>query len=162
RLVDEGEISLTGVAVEVWHCDAIGRYSGFPPLDPTIVAAGGSAPRAEYVPGETFLRGRQVSDGAGMVEFDTIYPGWYPGRTVHVHLIVRTSAAILTSQLYFPDPVSDEVLATAPYDGRPGRDTTNDTDAIFPTGGTPALLSVEAHPGRYRAGVCLAVSAHGE
>ncbi|MGH9083523.1 MAG: intradiol ring-cleavage dioxygenase [Acidimicrobiales bacterium] len=161
RLVDDGA-PLAGVAVEVWHCDALGRYSGFPPPDPSVVVTAATAPRAEYLPGETFLRGRQVSDVAGMVEFDTMYPGWYPGRTVHVHVIVRAAAVIFTSQLYFPDPVSDEVLATAPYAERPGRDTTNDTDTIFPTGGTPAVLSVEAGRGRYRAGACLSFPAPGE
>ncbi|MGH9110593.1 MAG: hypothetical protein ACRDY3_14255 [Acidimicrobiales bacterium] len=161
RLVDDGA-PLAGVAVEVWHCDALGRYSGFPPPDPSVVVTAATAPRAEYLPGETFLRGRQVSDVAGMVEFDTMYPGWYPGRTVHVHVIVRAAAVIFTNQLYFPDPVSDEVLATAPYAEWPGRDTTNDTDTIFPTGGTPAVLSVEAGRGRYRAGACLSFPAPGE
>ena len=83
------------------------------------------------------------TDAAGMVEFRTIYPGWYPGRTVHIHLMVHADDAVLTSQLYFPDEVSDQVLARAPYAERPGRDTTNATDEIFPTGGDPAVLDVE-------------------
>lgn len=157
RLMGDGVAPLGGVAVEVWQCDALGRYSGFPPPDPSVVVTAATAPRADYLPGETFLRGRQMADVAGMVEFDTIYPGWYPGRTVHVHIVVRAGVVIFTSQLYFPDLVSEEVLATAPYSDWPGRDTTNDTDAIFPTGGTPALLSVEGRPGGYRAGICLAV-----
>jgi AhpD family alkylhydroperoxidase len=57
------------------HCDALGRYSGFPPPDPAVVVTAATAPRAEYLPGETFLRGRQITDAAGAVEFRTIYPG---------------------------------------------------------------------------------------
>jgi protocatechuate 3,4-dioxygenase beta subunit len=140
--------------VEIWQCDALGRYSGFPPPGPAIVTAE-NAPRVEYLPDQTFLRGRQSSDGAGMVEFRTIYPGWYPGRTVHVHLMVRIDDAVLTSQLYFPDDVSDHVLALPPYADRPGRDTTNATDTIFPTGGDPAVLDLTPVEGGYRAAICL-------
>jgi protocatechuate 3,4-dioxygenase beta subunit len=141
---------LDGAAVEIWHCDALGRYSGFPPPEPSAAVA-----QPHYLPGETFLRGRQITDAAGMVEFRTIYPGWYPGRTVHIHTIVHAGDATLTSQLYFPDPTNDEVLATDPYRLRPGRDTTNDTDTIFPTGGTPAMLDTFRSTSGYRAGICL-------
>ena len=90
-----------------------------------------------------------------MVEFRTIYPGWYPGRTVHIHLIVQAGDGASTSQLYFPEPINDEVLARPPYSERPGRDTTNATDTILPTGGTPAVLDIQAVRGGYRAAVCL-------
>jgi protocatechuate 3,4-dioxygenase beta subunit len=145
--------------VEIWQCDALGRYSGFPPPDSSKVVTTATAPRAEYLPGDTFLRGRQTTDAAGMVEFRTIYPGWYPGRTVHLHLIVRTSGAVLTSQLYFPDDINDTVLASEPYAQRPGRDTTNDTDTILPTGGDPAILDVVPAGGGHRAAICLVVPA---
>ena len=105
--------------MEIWQCDALGRYSGFPPPDSSVVVIAETAPRGEYLPDQTFLRGRQTTDAAGMVEFRTIYPGWYPGRTVHIHLMVHADGAVLTSQLYFPDDVSDQVLATAPYAERP-------------------------------------------
>lgn len=146
RLTADGGTPHRGAAVEIWHCDALGRYSGFPPPDSS----------GEYVPDETFLRGRQTTDAAGTVEFRTIYPGWYPGRTVHIHVIVRTADAVLTTQLYFPDEVTDTVLATPPYDERPGRDTTNDTDEILPTGGDAAMLDLEPVGEGYRAAVCLA------
>ncbi|HET9733446.1 MAG TPA: intradiol ring-cleavage dioxygenase [Acidimicrobiales bacterium] len=148
RLSGHDGAAQAALAVEIWHCDALGRYSGFPPSDPT-------APRGEYLPGETFLRGRQTTDHAGMVEFLTIYPGWYPGRTVHIHTIVHTEARSLITQLYFPDPVSDEVLAGPPYRDRPGRNTTNDTDTILPSGGTPAVVDIIRVPPGYRAAVCL-------
>lgn len=157
RLVDQRAVPAAGMAVEVWHCDAAGRYSGFAPPEPSVVVTAADAPRGEYLPGETFLRGRQVSDTAGMVAFDTIYPGWYPGRTVHIHVIVRAGSVVLVSQLYFPDPLSDEVLARYPYKDGAARDTTNATDTIFPTGGVPAVLHVESMPGGYRAGICLAL-----
>lgn len=140
--------------VEIWQCDALGRYSGFPPPGSAAVTAQG-APRGEYLADQTFLRGRQSTDAAGMVEFGTIYPGWYPGRTVHIHLMVHVDDTVLTSQLYFPDEVNDDVLSSAPYAERPGRETTNDTDEIFPTGGEPAVLDVIAIGDGYRAGVCL-------
>ena len=74
-----------------------------------------------------------------MVEFRTIYPGWYPGRTVHIHLIVAADDRVRISQLYFPEPVNADVLARPPYADRPGRDTTNATDTILPTGGDAAV-----------------------
>lgn len=145
----------TAGEVEIWHCDALGRYSGFPPPDPKAAVSAATAPRTEYLPGETFLRGRQPTDAAGMAEFRTIYPGWYPGRTVHIHLIVHVDDAVLTSQLYFPEAVTDEVYTRPPYVERPGRDTTNQRDEIFPTGGEPAVLDVVATGDGYRAAACL-------
>jgi protocatechuate 3,4-dioxygenase beta subunit len=151
RLVRDDSTPLHAASVEIWQCDALGRYSGFPP----------PAPRGEYLTDETFLRGRQTTDAAGMVEFHTIFPGWYPGRTVHIHLMVHTDDGQLTSQLYFPDDVSDEVLATLPYAERKGRDTTNDTDEIFPTGGDPAVVDISPVGNSYRAAICLVVPARG-
>jgi len=156
RLVDADGAPVGEAAVDVWHCDALGRYSGFPPPDPTGTTADEEA-RAEYVPDRMFLRGRQHTDDAGMVELRTIYPGWYPGRTVHVHLLVRAGDEVFTSQLYFPDAVSDHVLAGAPYRERPGRDTTNETDEILPTGGETAFLDVVAAGDGYLAACCLLV-----
>ena len=147
--------------MEIWQCDALGRYSGFPPPDSSVVATAETAPRGEYLADQSFLRGRQTTDAAGMVEFLTIYPGWYPGRTVHIHLMVHTDDAVLTSRLYFPDEVSDQVLARAPYAERPGRDTINATDEIFPIGGDPAVLDVSAVGHGYRAAICLVVPTAG-
>lgn len=155
RVTLDGNTPSQDAIVEIWQCDALGRYSGFPPPGSSEVVTAATAPHDEYLPEETFLRGAQTVDGAGMVEFRTIYPGWYPGRTVHIHVIVRTTDALYTSQLYFPDDLSDDVLASAPYDRRPGRDTTNDTDEIFSTGGMPAMLDITRANGGYRAVVCL-------
>jgi protocatechuate 3,4-dioxygenase beta subunit len=140
--------------VEIWHCDALGRYSGFPPPASAGVTAQ-AVPQGHYLSDQTFLRGRQPIDAAGMVEFNTIYPGWYPGRTVHIHVMVQADGAVLTSQLYFPDEVNDDVLARVPYGERPGRDTTNETDEIFPTDGDPAMVDIISVGDGYRAGICL-------
>ncbi len=148
--------ALSDAEVEIWHCDAFGRYSGYPPPDPSKVVSAGTAPRGEYLPDETFLRGRQSADATGRVEFHTIYPGWYPGRTVHIHVIVHSRTRSYTSQLYFPEELTRAVITRPPYRDRPGRDTTNDTDEIYSTGGDPALLEVvEEADGGYLAGLCL-------
>jgi protocatechuate 3,4-dioxygenase beta subunit len=155
RLAGDDNTPVQDAVLEIWQCDAFGRYSGFPPPDDSAVVTAANAPRGEYLADQTFLRGRQHSDEAGMVEFRTIYPGWYPGRTVHIHVMVHVGATTFTSQLYFPDDLSDHVLTITPYAERPGRDTTNGTDEIFPTGGDPAVLDVTPDGGGYRAAICL-------
>ena len=94
-----------------------------------------------HLAGQTFLRGSQVTDQAGIVEFRTIHPGWYPGRTVHIHVIVRAVGRVFGSQLCFPEAVTDEVFGRPPYDERPERDTTNATDEIL-SSGEPAVLDL--------------------
>lgn len=159
RLARDDTTGVQDATVEIWQCDAYGRYSGFPPPNDSTVVSAANAPRGEYLPDQTFLRGRQPSDAAGMVEFHTIYPGWYPGRTVHIHVMVHVGVLTLTSQLYFPDDLNDHVLSLEPYVQRPGRDTTNDSDEIFPTGGDPAVLDVTPAGGGYRAAICLVLPA---
>ena len=107
---------LRNAVVDIWHCDAGGSYSGF------------STNATE----ERFLRGAQVTDRDGIVEFTTVYPGWYTGRTVHVHAKVHLdSATALTTQLYFDDDLTAAVYANEPYASRSGRDTFNDGDTLF-------------------------------
>ncbi len=155
RLMIGDGTAVSDATVEVWQCDALGRYSGFPPPDDAAVVTADTAPRGEYHADQTFLRGRQTADSAGMVEFHTIYPGWYPGRTVHIHLMVHHEATTLTSQLYFPDDLNDHVLSQPPYAERPGRETTHATDVIFSTGGDPALVDVAPDGDGYQAAICL-------
>ena len=159
RLASHDGTAVSDARVEIWQCDAHGRYSGFPPPDDSAIVTADTAPRGQYLPDQTFLRGRQTTDAAGMVEFHTIYPGWYPGRTVHIHVMVHVGDTTLTSQLYFPDDINDQVLTLAPYAQRPGRDTTNDTDEIFSTGGEPAVLDVTPDGDGYRAAICLVLPA---
>jgi protocatechuate 3,4-dioxygenase beta subunit len=131
RVVDaESCAPISGALVEVWHADAAGVYSAFD------VAQGNSGNAA----GQTFLRGFQATDASGQVEFLSVYPGWYPGRTPHIHIMVllpgARESALLTTQLYFPESVTDAVYATEPYAARGPRSTTNASDGV----GVPSAL----------------------
>lgn len=125
----------SGIQVDIWHCDASGLYSD--------EAANGTV-------GRKFLRGYQVSDETGAVRFTTVYPGWYRGRTIHIHFRVRafdgaTTAYDITSQVYFDDAVSDAVMAQAPYNTRGNRDTSNAEDGIYDAA---TLLALESDGAR--------------
>jgi protocatechuate 3,4-dioxygenase beta subunit len=153
RLVGaDGVDGIHRAVVDVWHCDAFGRYSGFPPPD----EESGPADRHN----ETFLRGRQRTDEAGRCEFRSIYPGWYPGRTPHVHVIARVNGRTFTSQLYFPESLTHAVFTRPPYNQRPDRDTTNAVDSLFAAGGNNSLLDVVAGDDRYLGTVCLMLGPH--
>ena len=126
---------LAGARVDVWHCDASGVYSDV------------TDPRFNTV-GQKFLRGYQVTDAAGAARFLTVYPGWYEGRTVHIHFKVRTDPGAgqgheFTSQLYFDDALSQAVFAKAPYAARGQRTARNSDDGIFRNGGAQLLLAPE-------------------
>jgi protocatechuate 3,4-dioxygenase beta subunit len=115
-------------AVDIWHADAAGNYSGF--------GAGASSRR--------FLRGIQKTDANGLAVFTTIYPGWYMGRTVHIHVKVHVGGAVVhTGQLFFPDSLTDTVFKASPYSSRPNRDVRNAQDSIFVNGGKRGLLAVK-------------------
>jgi protocatechuate 3,4-dioxygenase beta subunit len=114
---------LEGAVVDVWHCDAAGVYSGV--SDPGFDTSS-----------QQFLRGYQVTDRSGRAQFTTIYPGWYPGRTIHIHFKVRTNATggqayEFTSQLFFDEALNDQVLAQPPYAARGQRNTFNSEDNIY-------------------------------
>lgn len=97
---------IEGARVDLWHCDADGNYSGYsqPAVDTT---------------GETFCRGIQVTDGSGLATFQTIYPGWYPGRITHVHFQVFLGNGLsATSQIAFPPEVTEAVYAVEPYSAK--------------------------------------------
>ena len=112
-------------------------------------------------PSETFLRGCQRTDDRGFCVFDTIYPGWYPSRTVHIHLAVEVGDHQAVTQLYFPDDLTDEVFARPPYAGRPPRDTTNAADSIFVDGGERTVLHLVGDAVDGLTGVlCLGVEQH--
>jgi protocatechuate 3,4-dioxygenase beta subunit len=120
--------------VDLWQCDALGVYGD------VLDGAGQFDTR-----GQLFLRGLQTTDAAGVAEFLTIYPGWYTGRTVHLHFKIRTlfPDSDFTSQLYFDDVVTDEVMLRAPYDARGPRSTLNSGDGIFLSGGSDLVLVAE-------------------
>ncbi|MDN3276057.1 intradiol ring-cleavage dioxygenase [Frankia sp. RB7] len=92
--------------VDIWHCDAKGLYSAFP---------GQSDDHNVDATGKTFLRGTQMTDGAGWVIFNTIYPGWYDGRTTHIHFKVFLSDRnVLTGQTFLPDALNEFIYTNVP------------------------------------------------
>lgn len=123
---------LAGAVVDIWQCDALGVYSDV--NDPGFSTLG-----------QKFLRGSQTTDASGTVQFVTIYPGWYRGRTVHTHFKVRThpdaaSGYEFTSQLYYDDALTDTIHARPPYVAKGVRDTRNSNDGIYQSGGGDHLL----------------------
>ncbi|MFN8527669.1 MAG: intradiol ring-cleavage dioxygenase [Anaerolineae bacterium] len=120
---------LEGAQVDVWHCDALGNYSD-----------------VEDQVGHNYLRGYQLTDEYGQAQFLTIYPGWYSGRTVHIHFKIRTDPASdsgyeFTSQLFFPDDLSREIYANnLPYSQKGEQDTSNAADGIYADNGDLLLL----------------------
>jgi len=122
------------VLVDVWHCDGLGVYSDV--SDPSFNTVG-----------QKWLRGYQVTDGDGKARFTTIYPGWYQGRTGHIHFKIRSdppasSGLEFTSQLFFDDGLSDRVFALAPYSLKGTRSLRNDGDGIF--GQSNGMLTLAA------------------
>lgn len=137
---------LAGALVDMWHCDALGVYSD----------VGGQGA------GQKFLRGYQISDANGAVQFMTVYPGWYMGRAVHIHFKVRTSPGSssgleFTSQMFFDESLTDTVFTQAPYNTRGRRDTTNASDGIYQGGGSqllfPLSTSGNGYAGTFHVGV---------
>ncbi|MEO1976429.1 MAG: intradiol ring-cleavage dioxygenase, partial [Paracoccaceae bacterium] len=122
QVVDAACAPVEGARVDVWHCDAQGLYSGF----------GGGDEGQESAGGETFLRGTLFADTAGVVEFATIYPGWYRGRTTHIHFkVFLDERTVLTGQVFFPDALSEFLYENAAAYLRDGtRDTLNADDGI--------------------------------
>src|SRR5262249_54783384 len=93
---------VSGATVDIWHANAAGLYSD--------ESANGTS-------GQNWLRGYQTTDSGGAVTFTTIYPGWYTGRTVHIHFKVRvyngaTETLEFTSQLFFTDDMNKQVFST--------------------------------------------------
>jgi protocatechuate 3,4-dioxygenase beta subunit len=143
-------VGVEGARVDVWHCDADGNYSGF--------ARQGSADTA----GLTFLRGTQFTGSGGVARFDTIYPGWYRGRTTHLHYkVILDDRTVLTSQIFLPDAVSQRVYASAaPYSTRAGeRRVFNDNDAIAARAGAGAFATIRQRPEGYAAARVVGIDA---
>ena len=165
RVLDENCNPVPDSVVEIWHCDAGGLYSGFEVSSTGGGGSSGGGPGgggpgsssssdesdgsysegvSEASPSDdgTYLRGAQVADANGIVQFTTIWPGWYRGRTVHIHIKVHIDKAdVLTAQLGFDDELSDLVFEASPYNEHQGRDTHNSNDNIITDA---SLATVEA------------------
>lgn len=125
-LKNDAYAPLSGAQVDVWHADAVGAYSDEShPMN------------HENTAGQTWLRGYQVTDAEGLASFRTIFPGWYPGRTPHIHFKVRQalpngkSTAEFTSQLFFQEADIDHIYANAPYTTNRRRNTRNANDMVY-------------------------------
>jgi protocatechuate 3,4-dioxygenase beta subunit len=151
QVVDADCRPLERARVDVWHCDAAGNYSGF---------ARQGSDRERDTRGETFLRGTQFADAAGIAAFETIWPGWYRGRTPHVHYtIFLDESTLLTSQLFFPDGASEAVFRGAAYRERAGaQDTTNASDGIARRAGPRAYARVAQVGDGWRAELVVGVA----
>ena len=134
---------LAGAYVDIWHCDAAGSYSD--------VRDAGFDTR-----GQQYLRGYQVTDTSGLAQFQTIYPGWYSGRAVHIHFKIRLftgsqTAYEFTSQLFFDDTLTDQVYTQSPYNAKGIRNTRNNQDGIYNGGGSQLILNLTQDPQGYTA-----------
>lgn len=135
---------LAGAMVDIWHCDHAGVYSDA--TDPSFSTVG-----------RKFLRGYQLADANGVAGFTTIYPGWYPGRAVHIHFKIRSAAAAgrsaeFTSQLFFDEALTDRVFTRAPYSEKGGAGRRrNEDDGIFRRGGSQLVLATTERGDGYAA-----------
>lgn len=121
--------ALANSVVEIWHADAEGNYSGF---DSGSGGGGGPGGGSSSLSGTTYLRGSQVTNADGIVEFLTVYPGWYQGRAVHIHAKVHlNNSTLLTTQFFFDEDFTDAVYTGEPYASRGTRTTSNSDDNIF-------------------------------
>jgi protocatechuate 3,4-dioxygenase beta subunit len=147
---------IAGATVDIWHCDAGGVYSGFGSASTGGPGGGGSGPTDKL----TFLRGIQKTSASGVAAFQTIYPGWYRGRAVHIHVKVHVGGNVVhTGQFFFPDALTDVVYKKAPYNTRGTRDQRNPADSIFVNGGSKGMLTVKKSGAGYLATIAMGVHA---
>ncbi|GAB3963605.1 hypothetical protein GCM10029978_022020 [Actinoallomurus acanthiterrae] len=163
-------------ALDIWHCDALGEYSGYtamgvggangggpgggPPPTGTPTAPppgspppGGGGGHAEPTDKLTFLRGVQLTDRRGVVEFRTLYPGWYMGRAIHIHAKVHIGGKVVgkkytgghvahTGQFFFDEKVTERIAKLQPYAINTTHRTTLDEDGIYRDGGSAGLVTL--------------------
>jgi protocatechuate 3,4-dioxygenase beta subunit len=115
--------AMQNVQVDIWHCNAAGVYS---------------AESVESTIGQSWLRGYQLTDSNGMVSFTTILPGWYSGRTTHIHLRLRSTydstetSGSNTMQVFFDQTLIDTLDTTVtPYKSEGKNPTTNASDRVY-------------------------------
>ncbi len=143
---------IANAMVDLWHADSEGLYSAYP---------GQGDSRNIDTSKETFLRGVQVTGSDGKVTFKTIYPGWYRGRTTHVHFKVHfNDNTLVTSQLYFPEDVNQTVYTSTLYKARGQKDTPNASDMVYlPTNmGERTVLKMQKQGESYQASLTVGVA----
>jgi protocatechuate 3,4-dioxygenase beta subunit len=149
---------LPGARVDIWHADATGVYSGY---------AHQGADGKTDTKGQSYLRGTQMADADGVVRFRTVYPGWYAGRTTHLHFkVFLDSKTVLMGQMYFPDALSEFLYTTVrPYCDRGlVRDMVNATDPIAASddGDHACYAAVKEEKDGYVASLVLGVDRQGQ
>lgn len=154
QVVDTACRPIAGARVDIWHCDAAGDYSGY---------ANQGSDRRNDTRGQTFLRGHQPAGAEGVARFRTIYPGWYRGRTTHIHYkVILNDRSVLTSQIFFPDALSNYLhRSVPPYVARGLQDTPNSRDGIARRAGEGAFAAVEEVAGGYTAKLVVGVDPAG-
>ncbi|HLL64388.1 MAG TPA: intradiol ring-cleavage dioxygenase [Micromonosporaceae bacterium] len=163
---------IPNAAVDIWMCDANGVYSGYAAPDPNAPPPppGSGFPHQEPINDDTFLRGVQITDRRGRAEFRTIYPGWYKGRALHIHVKVHVGGTLRasgyegghvshTGQVFFPEATSEEVAKLAPYRSNPVPRLTNSQDAVYNRfDGASAVIALTHSRGSLRRGLSGAVT----
>jgi len=145
---------MRSAAVEIWHCDAAGKYSGI---------------AGEGTTGKTFLRGIQRTDRNGVAVFRTIYPGWYQGRALHIHLKAFTGGRVSgskfiggseqhTGQLFFKESVTDKVARIAPYSSRGVPRTRMSADNVYQSQGGSMVHLTRRSKSSFNAGLTARVT----
>jgi protocatechuate 3,4-dioxygenase beta subunit len=145
QIVDEHCEPLNGARVDIWHCDATGVYSNYP-------GQGDDPQHPISTEGQSYLRGTQLADQQGVVRFQSIYPGWYPGRTPHIHFkVFIDSKNVLTGQIFFLDALSEYIYQNVPpYSSRKQpRDTLNIDDSIATEATRASYANVREETGHY-------------
>jgi len=145
-------VPIQGARVDVWHTRADGFYSGYP---------GQGDNRRTDTTGGTFMRGTQFSDARGEAAFRSIYPGWYRGRTTHVHFkIFIDDRDMLTGQMYFPDALSQYIYANVgAYRRKLLRNTFNGNDELALSDTTRGgFCDIKEEVDHYRATLVVGVS----
>jgi len=127
---------LAGARLDLWHADAQGVYSGYDRQGDG---------RNYSTRGQSFLRGTQFADADGWVDFRSIFPGWYSGRTAHMHIKAFIGGnSVLTAQIYFPDAINEFIYTNVAAYQRPlQRDTLNATDTIARSASDAAFASIK-------------------
>jgi len=102
---------LAGAQVDIWHADSSGSYH-----------PNSNGPATDYSPDQLALRGFVLTDASGYYEFTSIYPGQYPGRCRHIHIVASAEGyGAIVTQLIIPSlagdtttPETDQIAQSLP------------------------------------------------